>query len=385
MKMKVPPLDSLFENKKAHARNGWVTCVFTLLFHTILMAQETSTKYYCTPCNSHCDVKSHDQPGICDVCHMPLIPLSDEALKQSIANSGIPQPMTLTYGEKEALGSSPYRASRLWIREYSRTYVQIKSGEILLSGALYYPKIEGQQKVPAIILAHGSGPTTQYNLGYYIYLGLKMGAAVLVCDKRGVGNSEGEYDASIKNAEKIFTDLAADLVAQLQWLKTQPEIDTNKIGMMGPSQAGWIMPIAAKLDDSFRFIISLSGPAVSVGEENYFSALTNENEEPPGMSIKEADQQLQDFNGAPVYDPLPVLRELNTPVLWQFGTHDRSVPVNESVRRLKHLKKPNFDIKIVKDVGHGSANVHTGEYEDLVKILRPWLVKNGIFEQQHSR
>jgi uncharacterized protein len=148
--------------------------------------------------------------------------------------------------------------------------------------------------------------------------------------------------------------------------------------MMGPSQAGWIMPIAAEMDNTVNFIISLSGPVVSVGEENYFSALTNENNSPVGISIKEANKQLLDFNSNHIYEAIPVLKKLNTNILWQFGTHDRSVPVDESIRRLKSLKKPNFEIIVVQDVGHGATNVHTGEYEDFVEILKPWLIKIGI-------
>jgi uncharacterized protein len=358
---------------------------FKFLIYIALMASlslfaQSQTKYYCSPCNASCDAKSYDKPGTCHSCNMPIVALTDEELKLSLASSGIPKPLALDlkYGVREELGSDPYRASKLWIKEYSRTYVKIKSGTIFLSGALYYPKIQENKKIPAIILAHGSGPTTQYNLGYYTYLGLKMGAAVLVCDKRGVGNSEGEYDASVMNSENVFTDLASDLVAQLKWIKTQPEIDTTKIGMMGPSQAGWIMPIAAEMDNTVNFIISLSGPVVSVGEENYFSALTNENNSPVGISIKEANKQLLDFNSNHIYEAIPVLKKLNTNILWQFGTHDRSVPVDESIRRLKSLKKPNFEIIVVQDVGHGATNVHTGEYEDFVEILKPWLIKIGI-------
>lgn len=358
----------------------WIFTLSCFLLCSNIFSQTKSQKYYCTPCNAYCDVKAHDKPGICEVCNMPIIALSEEELKLSIANSGLPKPLDLEYGEWEELGSSPYRASRLWIEEYKRKYVQIKNEDIILSGALYYPEIEENEKVPAIILAHGSGPTTQYNLGYYIYLGLKMGMAVLVCDKRGVGNSEGEYDATVSNSEKIFTDLASDLSVQLKWIKTQTEIETTKIGLMGPSQAGWIMPIAANMDSSVNFIISLSGPAVSVGEENYFSSLTNENYSPAGMSIAEANEMLKSFEGAPIYDPLPTLEKLNTKVLWQFGSHDRSVPVDESIRRLQKLDKSNFEIIVVPEVGHGSANIHTGEYEDFIAILKPWLLKIGILK-----
>jgi len=354
--------------------------VFGFLSFLTVFSQTKSNQYYCTPCNASCDVKSFEKPGICDVCNMPIISLTDEELKLSIANSGVPKPLNLKYNEWEELGSSPYRTSRLWIKNYKRKYVQIESDGIYLSGALYYPKIDNNKTIPAIILAHGSGPTTQYNLSYYTYLGLKMGLAVLVCDKRGVGNSQGEYDRTLLNSKNVFTDLASDLVAQLKWLKTQTEIDITKIGLMGPSQAGWIMPIAAKKDDSFSFIISLSGPAVSLGEENYFSALTNENHNPPGISILEADKKLATFNGDHIYQTASVLKMLDTKILWQFGTHDRSVPVDLSIRRLKQMNTENFDIKGIQDIGHGSANIYTGEYEDFVQILKPWLLKIGILE-----
>ncbi len=333
-------------------------------------------------------------PGLAAVCRSLCLLLAagvaqaqaegiSEAQRVRRASAGIPAPLELEYGEKEQLGSSPYRASRLWLEDYSRRFVQIESDGILLSCAMYFPGLEPGKRVPAIVLAHGSGPTTQYNMGYYVYLGLKMGAAVLACDKRGVGNSEGDYDyeATVSEPEVVFKQLASDLVAQLKWAKTQPEIDTARIGMMGPSQAGWIMPLAANADDGFNFIVSLSGPAVSVGEENFFSTLTNESNSPEGLSIAEADKRLAEFDGAPGFDPLPALKELRANVLWQFGDHDRSVPVDESIRRLKGLNKQNFEIVVVPDVGHGSANIYTGEYEDFVQVVRPWLVKIGVFER----
>lgn len=345
-----------------------------------LFSQYSAKKYYCTPCSSLCDAKSHDKPGMCDVCEMPLIPLSEDEHAQSVANSGIPRAYEVDYDKWEELGSNKYRASTMWIDNYKRKYVRVKNGDLVLSGALYFPKIEQGQKVPAVIIAHGSGPTTEYNPSYYTYLGLKMGMAVLVCDKRGVGNSEGEYDRSWLNSKAVFNDLASDLVAQLHWLKTVPEIDATKIGMLGPSQAGWIMPIAATMDNSFEFIVSLAGPAVSLGEEGYYSLLTKENSIPAGISIEEAHNQMASFTGDPIYDPASTLEKLTTKTLWQFGAHDRSVPTAESVRRLKALNKPEFDIIVMPNVGHGSANVYTGEFEDFIPIIKPWLEKIGVLK-----
>lgn len=354
--------------------------VLLLLSVQVLSSQYSSKKFYCTPCNSNCDAKSHDKAGICDVCEKPLISLTKAKYDSSMVHSHIPRAYDVKYDEWEELGRRQYRSSTMWIENYKKKYVRIKNDDIILSGALYYPKIENGQKIPAMIIAHGSGPTTEYNPSYYTYLGLQMGMAVLVCDKRGVGNSEGEYDRSWINSTSVFNDLASDLVAQLDWLKTIPEIDTARIGMMGPSQAGWIMPIAATMTNSFEYIVSLAGPAVSVGEENYYSALTNEDGYPSGDPIEEADSKIQSFKGDHLYNPSPTLKKLQTKTLWQFGQHDRSVPTQESVRRLEKLDKSIFDIKVVENVGHGSANVYTGEYEDFIPIIKPWLVKIGVLK-----
>ena len=85
---------------------------------------------------------------------------------------------------------------------------------------------------------------------------IRRGVAVLGYDKRGVGGSTGDWNTA------SFDDLAGDAVAAFEYLKTRSDIDRAQIGLLGVSQAGWIMPLAAVRAKDFGFLISISGAGV---------------------------------------------------------------------------------------------------------------------------
>jgi dipeptidyl aminopeptidase/acylaminoacyl peptidase len=145
-------------------------------------------------------------------------------------------------------GAGSRTARRVDIEE--REDVRFSNGEIQLAGTLRRPRTSGRQ--PAVILVHGSGAENRdYVLPFARFL-VRRGMAVLAYDKRGVGGSTGDwYTAS-------FEDLAGDVVAGLAYLKTRREIDPAQIGLLGVSQAGWVMPIAAVRAPDIAFVISVS-------------------------------------------------------------------------------------------------------------------------------
>jgi hypothetical protein len=55
-------------------------------------------------------------------------------------------------------------------------------------------------------------------------------------------------------------------VAAFEYLKTRPDVDPRQVGLLGWSQAGWIMPIAAVRASDIAFLISVSGAGIPAAE-----------------------------------------------------------------------------------------------------------------------
>ena len=200
-----------------------------------------------------------------------------------------------------------------------------------LSYALDLPAGPGPH--PAFVLGHGSGRSTKEEARGLARRLVDHGYAVLRYDKRGVGASTGVYEGvGVANSERMIATLAGDMAAGVAFLHTRPEIDGTRIGLIGASQAGWIIPAAARRAP-VRFMVMLSGPTVSVGEEIFYSALA----EGTTTSFDELSVQLAAFQGPRGYDPRPHLEALSTPGLWLLGARDRSIPTRETVAILQEL------------------------------------------------
>src|SRR5205823_373174 len=99
----------------------------------------------------------------------------------------------------------------------------------------------------------------EYMLPFARFL-IRRGMAVFGYDKRGVGGSTGDWTTA------SFDDLARDVVGAFDYLKTRSDIDRGQIGLLGVSQAGWIMPLAAVQAKDIAFLISISGAGISAAE-----------------------------------------------------------------------------------------------------------------------
>ena len=162
-------------------------------------------------------------------------------------------------------GSPARTARRVDIER--REVVRFSNGDVQLAGTLITPATRGPY--PAVILVHASGAEDrEYLLPYARFL-IRHGMAVLGFDKRGVGASTGDWNKA------SFDDLAGDVVAAFGYLKTRPDIQHGQIGMLGWSQAGWVMPLAATRAKDLAFLISISGAGVS-GAETTIDQARNE-------------------------------------------------------------------------------------------------------------
>lgn len=207
------------------------------------------------------------------------------------------------------------------------------NGDVRLAFTLDLPS--GAGPFPAVVLGHGSGRTTREFLRFQAAQWTALGFAVLRFDKRGVGESGGQYvNVGTADSPSVFPRLAGDIAAGVRFLRTRPEIDPTRIGLSGWSQAGWILPIASReLGGAVRFLVIMSGPVCSVGLEMYYSGFAEETTVP----LSDVYPRMGAFTGPPGFDPVPTLQAIDTPALWLLGKQDRSIPERNTVANLEIL------------------------------------------------
>jgi pimeloyl-ACP methyl ester carboxylesterase len=305
--------------------------------------------------------------------------------------------------------------------------IRFANGNITLAGTLVLPA--GSARHPAVVLFHGSGPQRRdlFTARWFAAHGI----AALAYDKRGVGESTGDFRAG------PFMDVCDDGLAAIQYLKSRKEIDPAHIGAWGLSQGGWLGPLAASRSPDISFVIAVSGPGVSPGEQMIFYYAKEL--EARGLSQREVDEatalrrdvwnyiftrtgyeraraeidqarkkpwygevksqqdnlfdkletpsdldkpNLIRFRREMTYDPLPALRALRVPALFIFGDQDRLVPVEKSVAIIREILTQSgakdFTIRVLHNADHGMMLVgdrsNGSIHPEYFQTMQTWLV-----------
>jgi fermentation-respiration switch protein FrsA (DUF1100 family) len=239
-------------------------------------------------------------------------------------------------------GQKPERAAR--VRLYEQEAVTFANGDVRLAGVLLLPPGPGPH--PGLVFVHGSGPGRR---SLYPIEGdrfARQGIAVLAFDKRGVGESSGDWQKA------DFGELADDVLAGVQYLRRDSRIRADKIGLWGISQAGWIIPLAASRCPDVAFIVPISGGAVMPAEQELWRHRQNleylgvaerfiESERKAGMLAYDWDRQIRlgrmplpqpfaDDKLNMFHDAAAVLQRVRQPVLAILGGLDTLTPPRES-------------------------------------------------------
>jgi len=216
----------------------------------------------------------------------------------------------------------------------------------------------GAGPFPAVAMVHGAGPRTRDEFDVWTaYLALN-GIAVLADDKRGTGESAGPYPGD-EASEANIDLLARDAQTEVRYLTKLPQVDSRRVGLFGDSQAGWISTLAAAREPAVRWLVSVAGPTVSVGETDAWAGLAGESQSPPtGTRAAMLAQVRQAGPSGP--DAAPSIRKLTIPALWMYGADDRNVPTELCVERLEALK-PGHDFSwVVLPTAHTPFVLPTG-------------------------
>jgi pimeloyl-ACP methyl ester carboxylesterase len=124
--------------------------------------------------------------------------------------------------------------------------------------------LKGKKSFATLVMISGTGKQDRDGTmaGHKMFLDIANylalnGIAMLRVDDRGVGKTTGVY-------EKATTaDFADDAIAAVNYLKSRKDIDASKIGLIGHSEGGVAMAIAATKSKDIHFLISIAGLASS--------------------------------------------------------------------------------------------------------------------------
>ncbi len=152
----------------------------------------------------------------------------------------------------------------------SFTTVFYNSGSLRIQAYLYKPRGDGQ--FPLVIYNHGSRRGHEKESVPFRYVGnllLQRGFAVLVPERRGYGQSDGQpfYDEVGNDVGSRFVGRleaeTGDVLAALDFLKTLPWVDQRRIGIMGWSLGGIISVFAVSRSDRFQAAVDQAGGALT--------------------------------------------------------------------------------------------------------------------------
>lgn len=139
------------------------------------------------------------------------------------------------------------------------------SAKVHIAGSLTLPK--GKGPFAAVLLIVGSGPLNRdeevaFHKPFLVLADhlTRKGIAVLRVDKRGVGQTTGDFE------EATIYDLADDVRAGVEYLKTRQEIDPKRIGLIGHSEGGVVGPILASQSSDVAFLVMLAGLGQNNGD-----------------------------------------------------------------------------------------------------------------------
>lgn len=349
--------------------------------------------------------------------------LEDGRITGVFSQAGVEGEFHLEYVEPEEL-------------PYDTEEVSVELEGLTLAGTLSTPPTEGPH--PAVILITGSGAQTRDEevFGFKIFKIIadhltRQGVAVLRCDDRGTGRSTGGA------TNPTTLDLAGDVRGQMDFLKTRPEIDSGRIGLLGHSEGSIIAGMVAADFTDVAFIVLLGGPAYS-GEkivkaqlelisraegmteeqiakyldlqDRIFSEIrtggvTEGLKEEIGILIRESLDDLSEEERASItdvdayveqmvqiqfaavespwfrffldYDPAVDLAKVRCPVLTLTGEFDLQVPAKMNTIKMEEIfastGHEDYTIEIVPKANHLFQETETGAFSEYAELPKEFV------------
>lgn len=203
-----------------------------------------------------------------------------------------------------------------------------------------------QGSLPGIVLVAGAGRTTRDDLADDAEALARGGLVVLTYDKRTAGYSGLRRD---------YGRLADDAVAALDVVARQPAVDPERLGLLGFSEGGWVVPLAAaRASSRVSFTVLVSAPVVSPLEQAAWTVDRRLDGSPEPVRASAATlvgtgRPLLGYLGTDVREALAAS---SSRVYAVWGAEDPTVPVGVAVDRLREATGSRSRAEVVGGAGH---------------------------------
>ena len=217
--------------------------------------------------------------------------------------------------------------------------------------AFIYAKKTGSPQ-PVIISIHG-GPEGQarpsFSSTYQLWMA-NLGAAVITPNVRGSDGYGKEY-LSLDNGFKR-EDSVKDIGALLDWIKTQPHLDSSRVAVYGGSYGGYmVLASAVHYSDRLKAAVDI------VGISNFVTFLKNTKDYRRDLRrVEYGDERDTDMEAfLQNISPNNNVDQIQVPMFVVQGENDPRVPVTEAEQVVKSLRNNGKKVWYMNALneGHG--------------------------------
>ena len=245
-----------------------------------------------------------------------------------------------------------------------------------ISGFHYHPGSKFSGKRPVIINIHG-GPESQARPNflnrnnYYIN---ELGVAMIYPNVRG-STGFGKTFLKLDNGMKR-EDSVKDIGALLDWIAQQPDLDPQRVLIMGGSYGGY-MTLACAV----HFADRIAGAVSVVGISNFVTFLERTETYRRDLRRVEYGDERDPAMRAHLesISPLNHVEKIIKPLFVIQGRNDPRVPYTEAEQIVASLKQRNVPVwfMMAGDEGHGFVKKPNADYQfgAMVEFARQTLLK----------
>ncbi|MDP3983997.1 MAG: S9 family peptidase [Acidimicrobiia bacterium] len=230
---------------------------------------------------------------------------------------------------------------------------------------------EGKGPFPVLLNIHG-GPASQYGFGFFdeFQVYAAAGYAVVACNPRGSSGRGLEFEKAVVGDGWGVVDLA-DITAVLDdALDRHPQLDRERLGIMGGSYGGFMTAWTIAHDDRFRSAVVeralISFPSFE-GTSDIGPIFTPNYVQSSGLEAKWAKS------------PLAVADQIFTPTLLVHSEEDYRCPIEQAEQLLVRLLDRGIEAEMVRFPGEGHELSRSGKPRHRVERFEAILDWHGRY------